>query len=223
MSHTSQLARRRRARSFGTLGSLWIAITLGAWSGCASGPGTTSATVGPEAPPRVNVYAPGIPVSHPPFTVFHASWKTRADAHYVYFEHYGSYAETGSLIPSLLRELAAQGLEDDGPPFALFYDDPAVTPVDQLRSRVCVPISGARSPRSPLRYEVLPQCNVAYAVVSGAYSEAPRAYPKLFEYMETYNWEVDGPIRETYVVPPTGDRKLQDLMCEIQVPVATRR
>lgn len=205
-----------------TLSSLAL-LGAGLVSGCqfpstqGAAPASPGAGQAPEA-----VYAPGVPVSHPPFTTFHASWKTRADAHYVYLEHYGSYADTGALVPSLLREVSAQGLAADGPPFALFYDDPAVTAVDELRSRVCVPIAGARSPRAPLRYEILPQCNVAYAVISGRYPDAPRAYPKLFEYMDRFNWTVDGPIREVYVVPPAG-RSERDLVCEIQVPVATRR
>lgn len=207
--------------------SPWLALTtlcvLVAASACSSTPTRASqAAVDDAALPR-GVYAPGVPVSNPPYATFHASWKTRADAHYVYLEHYGSYTETGALIPSLLREVEAQGLEDDGPPFALFYDDPAVTPVAQLRSRACVPIAGARSPRSPLRYEVLPLCNVAFAAVSGNYAEVPRAYPHLFAYMERFNWEVDGPIREVYIVTPTRGLSPQELLCEVQIPVATRR
>ncbi len=174
--------------------------------------------------PRVTgVYAPGVPTSHPPYKTFHASWKTRADSHYVYFEHVGSYVETAALIPSLVRELNAQGLAADGPPFALYFDDPAKTPLAQLQSRVCMPISGSRSPKAPLRYDLLPQVNVAYAVVSGPYPDAPRAYPHLFEYMDRFNWEADGPIREIYVVAPGSVRDPRDLLCEIQIPVATRQ
>lgn len=169
------------------------------------------------------VYSPGVPTSHPPFQEFHASWKTRSDAHYVYFEHRGSYVETAALIPSLVRELAAQGLEADGPPFALYYDDPAVTPTAELLSRVCMPITGTRSPATPLRYDLLPPVNVAYAVVSGPYPDAPRAYPKLFEYMERFKWVADGPIREIYVVAPGAASTPRDLLCEIQIPIATRR
>jgi len=153
---------------------------------------------------------------------FNASWKTRTDAHYVYVEHYGSYTECGACIPGLMRELQSQGLEEDGPPFVLFYDDPATTPIAQLRSRICAPIRGSRSPRAPLRYDLLPQVNVAYAVVSGAYTEVPRAYPQMNAYLGRSNWELAGPIREIYVVPPIG-RKPADLLCEVQFPIATRR
>jgi effector-binding domain-containing protein len=191
--------------------------------GCVSAPTRGVVDHRPTPAQVTGVYAPGVPTSHPPFTQFNANWKTRADAHYVYFEHVGNYIETPALIPSLIRELTAQGLEADGPPFTLYFDDPAVTPRAELRSRVCMPITGARSPQAPLRYEVLPQVNVAYAVISGPYPDAPRAYPHLFKYMDGFNWEADGPIREIYIVAPSAARDPRDLLCELQIPVATRR
>jgi len=199
------------------------AVFAGLAPSCVAPP--TEGALDPQTgqPAVTGVYAPGVPTSHPPYKTFQASWKTRADSHYVYFEHIGSYVETAALIPSLVRELNAQGLAADGPPFALYFDDPAKTPLAQLQSRVCMPISGSRSPKAPLRYDLLPQVNVAYAAVSGPYPDAPRAYPHLFEYMDRFNWEADGPIREIYVVAPGSVRDPRDLLCEIQIPVATRQ
>lgn len=168
------------------------------------------------------VYVPDLPISHPPFDEVQASWKQRMDVPYVYFEHFGSYASTGALIPGLRRELAAQGLEADGPPFGLFYDDPARTPVDELRSRACIPIRGPRAVHAPLGYEVLRSTTVAYAFVSGLYPEAPRAYPAIFEYMRGKNWERAGPVREIYLVPPGARPDPEALICEIQIPARPR-
>lgn len=175
-------------------------------------------TRGSAAPANGVIYVPDLPVSHPPFTDVQASWKQRMDVPYVYMEHFGSYTTTGSLIPALQRELVSQGFVADGPPFALFYDDPARTPVAELRSRACIPIRGPRAVRAPLAYEVLRSTTVAYAFVSGFYPEVPRAYPGVFAYLRQMNWERAGPIREIYLVPPGQRPDPEALICEIQIP-----
>jgi AraC family transcriptional regulator len=116
--------------------------------------------------------------------------------------------------------MLAQGLEPDGAPFGLYYDDPATVPVAQLRSRACVPIKGVRSPSSPLAYEVLPSTTVAYAYVAGAYPGVPRAYPRVYQFLQTMNWVENGPIREIYLVAPTPGVAESDLITEIQIPGA---
>ena len=167
---------------------------------------------------RSLIYVPDLPVSEPPFDEVDASWKQRLDVPYVYLEHYGSYRDTGALIPSLFRELRTQGLEPDGPPFALFYDDPATVVVDELRSRACIPIRGARAVLAPLGYEVLRSTTVVYAFASGPYPDAPRAYPGVLAFLERMSWERTGPVREIYLVPPGRDPEAGALLCEIQMP-----
>lgn len=193
-----------------------LLLTLAAVAACQSSPGAAAT---PAAPPGLT-YQISLPVSHPPFDTFHPSWVTRLEEGYVFMEHFGSYTDTGAHIPAVLREMKAQGIEPSGPPFCLFYDDPAATPRAQLRSRACVPIEGARSPRAPLYYDVLPTANVAYAYVSGPYPEVPRAYPKLFEYMARFGWVANGPIREEYIVPPGQAKAPSDHICQIQIPYA---
>ena len=123
-------------------------------------------------------FVPDLPVSTPPFEEVHASWKQRIDQPYVYFERLGSYTETGALIATLQRELIVQGIRAAGPPFALYYDDPAMVPEDQLRSRIGIPNCGSRArPRSRSVMTCLPSVTVAYAFVAGEYPEVPRAYP----------------------------------------------
>ncbi|MDF1838384.1 MAG: GyrI-like domain-containing protein [Planctomycetota bacterium] len=166
------------------------------------------------------VYMPDLPVGLPPYGNVEASWKQRLDQPYVYIEHVGSYTETGALIPVVHRELVAQGLVPDGAPFGLYYDDPAKVATHQLRSRACVPIQGVRSPSSPLAYEVLPSTTVAYAYVAGAYPGVPRAYPRIYQFLQTMNWVENGPIREIYLVAPLPGVSEDELITEIQIPGA---
>ncbi len=182
-------------------------------------PGAQSGSAGPGGHDlRVWNYVPDLPISQPPYREVHASWKQRLDVPYVFMEHFGSYSGTGALIPALHREVMAQGLEPDGPPFALFYDNPSQVPLDQLRSRACIPVRGARAVRAPLRYEVVRSTTVGYAFVSGPYPDAPRAYPGVFAYLDKMGWQQAGPIREVYLVPPGADPDPSALVCEIQIP-----
>ena len=200
-------------------------LLVSALMACA-GPGSTQANVpghGVIQVPQNGVkYTPDLPINAAPYQEVHASWKQRLDQPYIYLEHVGSYTETGTLIPALHRELAAQGLEASGAPFCLFYDDPALVPPASLRSRACLPISGPRSPRSPLAYDVLPSTTVAYAYAAGPYTEAPRMYPGIYRFMAHLNWVENGPIREIYLVPPTAGVSPDQLICEVQIPAAPR-
>ncbi|MBW2374236.1 MAG: GyrI-like domain-containing protein [Deltaproteobacteria bacterium] len=161
---------------------------------------------------------PDLPIAGPPYDRVTAHWKQRMEVHYVFLEHRGSYSDTGALIPVLHRELRAQGLEPDGPPFCLFYDDPSQVPASELRSRAAIPVRGSRAVLAPLAYEVLRSTTVGYAFVSGAYPDAPRAYPGVFAYLQGINWEAAGPVREIYLVPPGSNPDPSQLICEIQIP-----
>ena len=200
------------------LGSIAMAAGALVSSGCAGG---ADAETQAQALVQPGLrYQIDLPVSHPPYDTFHASWRVRLEEGYVFLEHYGSYTDTGAHIPALLREMRVQGIEPTGAPFCLYYSDPATTARDRLYSRACVPIAGVRSPRTPLSYDVLPPVSVAYAYVSGPYPDVPRAYPKLNEWMSRLNWALDGPILARYIVPPTRAATTGDYLCEIQMPAA---
>jgi len=200
------------------LGSLGCQMT--------SATGSTPVTpVQPGAHGATSGYGPGgfVPdllVTNPPYEEVHTSWKQRMDQPYVYFERFGSYAETGSFIATLQREMQVQGLTATGPPFALYYDDPGTVPADRLRSRVGIPVGGARSPREPLRYDVCESVTVAYCYATGPYHEVPRVYPGVFGFMNRMNWQLSGPIREIYIVPPQPDMVGSQLLTEVQLPVS---
>jgi AraC family transcriptional regulator len=153
----------------------------------------------------------------------HANWKQRIDQPYVFVEFIGSYTETGGLLPLVHQAMRDRGLEPDGPPFALFFDDPGGVPADRLRSRACVPVEREVEPGPALSFDSLPSTTVVYAFASGPYPEVPRAYPALYVYMKASGWVENGPIRETYLVSPTEVRSFEELRTEIQIPVMPAR
>ena len=194
-------------------------------SGCLVGPQPTGATEASHssAPEGLVQYfhdfQPDLPISRPPFDQMHVNWKQRIDQPYVFVEYTGSYLGTGRLLPSVHRAMLEQGIEPVGPPFALYYDDPGAVPATQLRSRACMPVDRQVSVAGVLGFDVLPSTTVVYAFAAGPYPEVPRCYPGLYSYMQTTGWIEDGPIRETYLISPSSVRDLEELLCEVQIPV----
>ncbi len=191
-----------------------LAVSLGLFfTGCKSNGSRNS----------LPAYTPDIAVTEEPFADVHANWKQRLDQPYVFLEHQGDYRIAGKRFTELHGLLAERDIAVAGPPFILFYDDPSAVPVDQLRSRVCLPVAGAVSAQGKLRYEVLPSTTVVYAVVSGPYPETPRAYPGMYRYLESMHWVENGPLREIYLVRPDATGNWDELLCEIQIPATQSR
>lgn len=164
-----------------------------------------------------------LPVAEAPFTNVKANWKERLEQPYVFVEMRGTYTQTARRIKDVMEAVEAAGGEAVGAPFALFYDDPGRVPVDELRSRACIPVAAQVPLPAPFEFDVLPQATVAYAFVGGPYGEVPRAYPGVFAFLSKMNWVEAGPIRETYLVAPGAVDSWEELVCEVQIPAEPRR
>lgn len=167
-------------------------------------------------------YTPDLPPTRAPYREVHANYKERLEQRYVYVDVLGSYVQTGRALAPLAERMRVAGLEPSGPPFGLYFDDPGKVAVAELRSRACFPVDRAPGATSGLDADVLPRAHVVYAVVAGAYPEVPRAYPGLYAYMERMGWVEAGPIREIYLVAPATVASPDELLCEVQIPSATR-
>jgi AraC family transcriptional regulator len=178
---------------------------------------------GPSRPVQGLDVHPDLPLSHPPFDQVATNWKHRRAQPYVFLEARGSYTQIGALLGELVAEAQRQDLAVDGPPFALYYDDPGRVPVAELRLRACLPIESQVAVDAPLACEMLPGTTVVYAFASGPYPEVPRAYPGLYRYMAELGWREDGPVRESYLVNPGEVHDFAELVTEIQIPAASAR
>lgn len=175
-------------------------------------------------PPQLTVASTqtDLPVARAPYTSVSASWKQRLDQPYVYVEARGDYRNVGRSLERVLELADAANLEPQGPPFALFYDDPGRVPLDQLRLRACLPVAALVQVEVPLLYEVLDSTTVVYAYVGGPYPEVARAYPGLFAYLRELDWVEAGPIREIYLKDPAEVASWDELVTEIQIPAMRR-
>lgn len=182
---------------------LLLACFLGA---CRSGAVETDRPFGPAA--RVVEASSG---------AVEVNWKERRAQPYVFVEHVGDYRQLGDAMRTLLASAAQAHMKPSGPPFALFYDDPARVAVGELRARACLPVE--ERPRvDGLRFEVLPGAMVAYARVTGPYPDVPRTYPAILAYMRKLGWAPGAPVREIYLVDPGQALGYEELVAEVQIP-----
>jgi effector-binding domain-containing protein len=154
----------------------------------------------------------------PVHTAFNVDWKERLDQPYVFLELIGDYGEARRQLATLAQHAAAQGVAPNGPPFALFFDDPLRVPPEARRSRVAWPVAATCTVAPPLGFDVLPSEPVVYGFVRGAYRELERAYPDLFGYLRERSWVLTGPVREIYHLDPGAVRGPDELVAELQMP-----
>src|SRR6185436_8174025 len=107
---------------------------------------------------------------------------------YVYLEQRGDYRHLGDAMRRLFAAAESLGLEPEGAPFALFFDDPGHVPAGELRARACLPVGEQPSHMGELGFDTLPRAMVVYARVPGAYPEVARSYPALFSYLHELGW-----------------------------------
>jgi effector-binding domain-containing protein len=149
-----------------------------------------------------------------------ANWKERLEQPYVYLEKRGDYRDLGEAMNRLLEEARALGLRGDGPPFALFFDDPGRVALSELRARVCFPVGERPARTGALEYELLPRAMVVYARVPGAHTAVAHAYPALFSYLRELGWRQGGPVREVYLLKERENS--EELVTEVQIPWTSR-
>ena len=130
-------------------------------------------------------------------------------------------------IPKAYEELAAWMAKKSIPfpsespmGLALYYDDPATVPPNEVRFKVAIPVA-AETPEvaeSGAAVEVLPEAEVAYLTVRGPYTSLEDAYTQLFGWVFSNGFQPKDAAREVYVrwgeaMPP------EEWVTEIQVPV----
>jgi AraC family transcriptional regulator len=135
--------------------------------------------------------------------------------------HHGEYTNIGGTFERLMAMAGGQGLL--GPwtrSFGIYYDDPASTPRDALRSDACVMLPDGKTPSGELQLREIRGGRYAVTVHVGPYAELHFPYTWLYgTWLPTSGEEpADAPSIEEYlndarVVPPS------ELRTEIWLPL----
>lgn len=133
----------------------------------------------------------------------------------------GSYEQTNKKLEQLMSWLLRVGHPYSSDPLALYYDDPAEVPVDDLRAEVCLPVEEACEPADEIERKQLPGVTVAFAMHQGPYGKIPQLYPEIFQWISENGYRpVEGlPTREVFQVMYGQVDDPQDFVTEVQVPV----
>jgi len=136
--------------------------------------------------------------------------------------HRGDYQLIGGVFERLVLLAAGQGLVRPGPrTFGIYYDDPAATPRDALRSEACITVPDGWTPSGELELREIRGGRHAVTLHVGPYAELERPYRWLYGTWLPRSGEeaADAPTIEAYlndarVVPPS------ELRTEIWLPLA---
>lgn len=132
--------------------------------------------------------------------------------------HDGSYMEINHAMGTLFGALAEQQLLNENTAMmAVFFDDPDTTPVEQLRSAACSPITDEVTLAAPLECLELFQGNYAKLLYTGPYADMKDAYRWLYgTWLPNSGYDAaDAPGVELYLNNPqeVPASELQTLLC----------
>jgi AraC family transcriptional regulator len=138
--------------------------------------------------------------------------------------HHGDYQQVGDAFGRLFAYAAPQGLVGpDTVSLGIYYDDPDVTPVAQLRAHATIALPATFAGPAPDGFELLdlPGGEYAVGVHRGPYAQLPESYRWLFgQWLPSTDREAaNQPCHEIYVNDPATTAP-PDLITHICVPLA---
>jgi AraC family transcriptional regulator len=133
----------------------------------------------------------------------------------------GSYDQAQDKLEHLMSWLLRVGHPYSEPPRAIFYDDPEVTPADELRAEVCLPIEEACEGEGDIVRKTLPAQTVATMTHQGPREDQPEVYHAIFDWIEQSDYRyIEGePTREVYHRMYGQAEDPEEFVTEYQVPV----
>jgi len=139
----------------------------------------------------------------------------------VFLRHVGPYSQVGATWGRLMAWAGMRGLLGPGMKlFGIVHDDPDVTPEDKIRYDAAVSVNRPVSPEGEIGVMELAGGRYAVATHRGPYSEAGKAYQRLYgAWLPQSGYELrDAPAFEQYLNSPQ-DTKPEDLLTLICIPI----
>jgi AraC family transcriptional regulator len=141
-----------------------------------------------------------------------------------YVRHVGPYAQVGDAWGSLMKWGWKKMMFRPAETFGLSYDDPDVTPAEQLRYEACMVVKPGTKVKAPVELKDIPGGTYAVVMHEGAYEGFAETYAKLIGRIcsgpiNGRQWQLgDPPALEKYLNDPRKT-KPEDLRTEVWLPV----
>jgi AraC family transcriptional regulator len=134
--------------------------------------------------------------------------KTDTAFTYCALEMTGSYDQHSAAFEKLYEEAIKQGIYG-GTPFGIYWNNPAETPVEELKWEVGFRMPAGQTAKEPLELKTWPFTTMATLEYSGPFSgeEMTNAYDGLYNWMKENGYKPIGPTMETYLNVPTPDEQ----------------
>jgi AraC family transcriptional regulator len=137
--------------------------------------------------------------------------------------HVGPYDRIGDAFGRVGSIAAEAGLLNDPKArmVAVYHDDPATTPANELRSDAAITIDASASVAKSLTEQIVPAGRYACTVHRGPYTGLPAVWAAMMtEGVPSTGADfAEGPSLEVYLNNPMTTEK-KDLLTEIRIPIA---
>jgi AraC family transcriptional regulator len=137
---------------------------------------------------------------------------------YVYLPVTGSYENYEEAVNNLMAAVQEQGVVPAGPMIGIYYNDPEVTPVEELSWEVGFQVEEGTEVQEPLMLKKWEFTKVVKAMHIGPYEETANMYPAIFKFMEDEGLTQTGPVMERFLDNPE-EVAPEELKTEIWIPV----
>jgi AraC family transcriptional regulator len=147
--------------------------------------------------------------------------KKRDATKIAYVEHYGPYDKIpfDVYIDKLYGFAKASKVMPGFHPFAIYTNDPKVTPPEKLRTEIAITLKGEAASSTEVKVKILPEMEVAVIKHKAPGTEFPETYRKVMEWVAANGYECSGPCLEIYTKKPKVEGKKTIIYANIQVPI----
>lgn len=119
----------------------------------------------------------------------------------------GPYADAGKAITELMDMAQKQKLEQAGPPFGMYYDNPTQVKPESTKYEVCFPVKPGTKvmadKKTGFSVKKTSPMQVAVTDYMGPYDQVAPVYEKLYKWIADNKYEAAGPMIEWYLSDPS--------------------
>lgn len=161
-----------------------------------------------------------------PMTEIEIRIAEREPQNIAYVRHVGPYEQVGDAWGALMKWGWKKMMFRPPETFGLSYDDPEVTPADQLRYEACMVVKPGTKVKAPVEMKQTPGGTYAVVMHEGPYEKFAETYAKLIGRIcsgpiDGKQWKLgDPPALEKYLNDPRKT-KPEDLRTEVWLPVTS--
>lgn len=131
----------------------------------------------------------------------------------------GPFSEMSNQINDFINFLAEQDIRTTGDLGGALFDNPAVTPPEETRYEIRIPVEPGTVATAPYEVIVTEPMSTAAVLLLGDYESIARFYPDIYAWIDENGYVPAGPLMEIYLEHPGSGAAPEDYETEVHVPV----